>query len=428
MPHVIVIGGGLAGLAAAAALGDSGYQVDLYEARPFLGGRATSYTLPNAESVDNCQHILLNCCVNLLNFYERLGVRSKVEFHGEIPFMEPGGRVSVLKAGMLPAPAHFTGSFIKLKFLDWPDKIAVGKALLALRSEYGKRGDLENISMLDWLREKKQTERAIDRFWRPVLVSAINEELDRMAASHGFQVFWLGFLATNESYQMGVPSVPLGQLYSSAQWRRLGNVTMQFRASVEQLDPQRGALIGGEWRTADAYVSAVPFERIGALAPGLEIDVSMFEHSSITGVHLWFDRPVTDLPHAALLDRNMQWFFNKGDGKYLQLVVSASKQLLEMGRPEIIELAVKELADFLPAVKTASLVKAHVVKEVRATFSALPGLEQSRPLAATKWPNVFLSGDWTRSGWPATMEGAVRSGYLAAEAVSGKRFLIPDIA
>jgi len=428
MPHVIVIGGGLAGLAAAAALGDAGYKVDLYEARPFLGGRATSYTLPNAESVDNCQHILLKCCVNLRNFYERLCVGSRVQFFDEIPFMEPGGRVSILKAGMLPAPAHFTGSFLWLKFLAFADKVAVGKALLAMRSEHGKRTDLEQISMLDWLQEKAQTQGAIDRFWRPVLVSAINEELDRMAASHGFQVFWLGFLATKDSYQMGVPSVPLGQLYSSGTWRKLGNVTMHFRSPVEQLDPERGVCVAGEWKQADSYVSAVPFERIGAIAPGLGIDVSMFEHSSITGIHLWFDRKVTNLPHAALLDRNIQWFFNKELGKYLQLVVSASKPLLEMGRSEVVELAVKELGDFLPLVKEAKLVKAHVVKEVRATFSALPGLEEHRPVAVTKWPNVFLAGDWTRSGWPATMEGAVRSGYLAAEAVSGRKFLLPDIA
>jgi squalene-associated FAD-dependent desaturase len=428
MPHVIVVGGGLAGLASAAALGEAGYEVDLYEARPFLGGRATSYTLPNSESVDNCQHILLNCCVNLLNFYERLGVRSKVEFYDAIPFMEPGGRVSVLKAGMLPAPAHFTGSFLRLKFLNLADKIAVGRALLDLRREYGKRNDLERITMLAWLREKKQTARAIDRFWRPVLVSAANEDLDRMAAAHGFQVFWLGFLAAKDAYKMGVPAVPLGELYSSPSWRKLGNVSIHLRSPVERLDPDRGVCIAGEWHKADAYISAVPFERIGALAPGLGQDVSCFEHSSITGIHLWFDRPVTDLPHAALLDRNIQWFFNKGDGKYLQLVVSASKLFLDLSRNEVVELAVKELADFLPAVKQAKLVKAHVIKEVRATFSALPGLEEQRPGAVTKWPNVFLAGDWTRSGWPATMEGAVRSGYLAAEAVSGGRFLIPGIA
>jgi hypothetical protein len=155
-----------------------------------------------------------------------------------------------------------------------------------------------------------------------------------------------------------------------------------------------------------------------------------FEHSPITGIHLWFDRPVTHLPHAVLLDRTVQWMFNKDGGRYVQLVVSASRGLLEIPRNEVIELGVRELGEFCPEVRGARLVKAHVVKEVRATFSAAPGLELLRPESRTKFSNVFLAGDWTRSGWPATMEGAVRSGYLAAEAVAGTpgKFLVPDIA
>ncbi len=158
-----------------------------------------------------------------------------------------------------------------------------------------------------------------------------------------------------------------------------------------------------------------------------------FEHSPITGIHLWFDRSITQLPHATLLDRTIQWMFNKSDGRYLQLVVSASRSLVEMPRAEVIALALSELADFFPLVKEAKIEKAHVVKEIRATFSAGAGLEKRRPVSATKFPNFFLAGDWTRSGWPATMEGAVRSGYLAAEAVSqaaGQRqeFLLPDVA
>jgi zeta-carotene desaturase len=143
-----------------------------------------------------------------------------------------------------------------------------------------------------------------------------------------------------------------------------------------------------------------------------------FEHSPITGIHLWFDRPVLDLPHATLLDRTIQWAFNKSEGKYVQVVVSASRSLLEMPRAEVIALAVRELAEFFPRVREARLEKAQVVKEARATFSARPGMEASRPPARTAIPNLFLAGDWTRSGWPATMEGAVRSGYLAAEAVA----------
>ena len=154
------------------------------------------------------------------------------------------------------------------------------------------------------------------------------------------------------------------------------------------------------------------------MIPELPVNLSPFEHSPITGIHVWFDRAVTDLPHATLLDRTIQWMFNKRDGRYLQLVVSASRSLVEMPRAEVIALGMRELAEFFPAAATANLEKAHVVKEIRATFSAKPGLEPSRPAAKTPISNLFLAGDWTRSGWPSTMEGAVRSGYFAAEAVA----------
>jgi uncharacterized protein with NAD-binding domain and iron-sulfur cluster len=173
----------------------------------------------------------------------------------------------------------------------------------------------------------------------------------------------------------------------------------------------------------------VPFERVSALAPELGLDFSTFLHSPITGIHLWFDRQVTKLPHATLLDRTIQWMFNKDEGRYIQLVVSASRGLSEMARGDVVDLALKELKEFFPAVAEAKLERAHVVKEVRATFSAAPGLEEKRPRTETDFSNLFLAGDWTKSGWPATMEGAVRSGYLAAEAVAKsfgnpQRFLV----
>lgn len=430
-----ILGGGLAGLSAAAALGSSGYSVDLYEARAFLGGRATSYPLPNSDNgevIDNCQHILLRCCVNLFDFYKRLGVDESIHYHHEFFFIEPGGRVSIMKSGLLPSPFHFTESFATLKFLSLADKIAVGRALLAIRSERKTRNDLDKITMLDWLKEKNQTERAIERFWRQVLVSAVNEELDRMAAQHGFQVFWLGFLAASNTYEMGIPAVPLGELYSSDSWSRFPNVRVHCRAPVESIQFEgtkvRSIVAGTAPVEADVYLSALPFERLSTLAPELDVQWDAFTHSPITGVHLWFDQSVTDLPHGTLLDRTIQWFFNKGAGKYLMLVISASRALTEMSRSEVLELAIRELGEFLPKVRQAKVVKAHVVKEMRATFSAAPGLDSKRPAARTRFDNFFLAGDWTRCGWPATMEGAVRSGYLGAEAISGKQFLIPDVA
>jgi zeta-carotene desaturase len=439
MPDVVVVGGGLAGLAAAAALGGAGYRVRVFESRPFLGGRATSYALPgdSGEVIDNCQHVLLRCCVNLIDFYRRLGVDERIRFERKFCFIEPGGRKSFLQAGVLPAPAHFFESFLRLRFLTPADKLAIARGMLALRSEYGRRADLDRITMLEWLKEKRQPPRAIERFWRQVLVSAINEELDCMAAAHGFQVFRLGFLATSNGYEMGLAAVPLGELYGAEPWCRLPSVEFCFRCGVEQVSFDahgvKGIVVQGDLHAADYYVVAVPFERLPAIAPELELDLAAFSHSPITGIHLWFDRPITDLPHATLLDRTIQWMFNKDAGRYVQVVVSASRGLVNLPREDVIALAVRELGEFFPEARTATLEKAHVVKEVRATFSARPGVEQLRPVARTRYSNLFLAGDWTRSGWPATMEGAVRSGYLAAEAITNAAgapagFLRPDVA
>jgi squalene-associated FAD-dependent desaturase len=439
MPKVAVIGGGLAGLAAAAALGSAGFEVTIYEARNFPGGRATSWPVgpDDTEMVDNCQHVLLRCCVNLLDLYRRLGVEDKIHFYREFFFIEPGGRTSILKRGILPAPAHFLGSFLRLKFLTFQDKIAIARAINAIPRERRTRSDLDRITMLEWLREKRQTEGAIERYWRQVLVSAINEDLDRMAAAHGFQVFWLGMIAQADSYEMGIPDVPLRELYDEKSLARAGAVRIEHRSSVTSIQAAGDRVCSLQTTRgpagADSYISALPFERLQPLLPNLPVKWEAFGHSPITGIHLWFDRPVTDLPHATLLDRTIQWMFNKSEGRYIQLVVSASRSLLAMPRNEIIELAVRELAEFFPAVKNAKLDKAHVIKEVRATFSAGTGLEELRPGPATALNNFFLAGDWTRSGWPGTMEGAVRSGYIAAEAVAAaagkaRRFLLPDIA
>ena len=378
---VIVIGGGLAGLAAAAALGGEGHRVRLLEARPFLGGRATSYQT-GGETIDNCQHVLLRCCVNLLDFYARMGVAGDIIFYREFYFLEPGGRSSVMRRS-LP-------SFLGLRFLNLSEKLAIARALLAIRREHSTRSDLERITMQQWLEEKRQPARAIERFWRQVLVSAINEDLDRMAAIHAFQVFLKGFLSNPEFYQMGVPAVPLAHLYAAEAWKKLGKVEILPRTPAQRVIVENGQVrglvtAGGELR-ADFYVSAVPFDRVAALLPELPLDVTAFEHSPITGIHLWFDRPITDLPHATLLDRTIQWMFNKSQGRYIELVVSASRGLVETKREDVIALALRELVEFFPAVRYASLEKSHVVKEIRATFSARPGLEAHRPESRTADP------------------------------------------
>ena len=315
-----------------------------------------------------------------------------------------------------------------------------------------------SMSFADWLREHRQTQGAIDRFWKVVLVSAINEDLDRISVHYGAQVFRESFLKSAEAGKMGVPTVPLSDLYSKAiSYIEQRNGKVYLRTSVEGVVAERDNVVLQLGATAERFdfaVMAVPHNALGKLLPSqnglgetstqLQAQIGKFESSPITGIHLWFDGEVTELPHAVLLDRTIQWMFQKSKlqpqrqgaeqvGSYLELVVSSSKSLVGMGRQEILDLALGELAEFFPRVREVQLLKATVVKEVHATYSALPGSDAYRPESRTPWPRVFLAGDWTATGWPATMEGAVRSGYSAAEAVaeSGHRqdkFLISDLS
>jgi len=406
---VKVVGGGLAGLSAAAALGSLGWEVDLHEAKPFLGGRATSFPVhpadPNSERIDNCQHVLLRCCDNLMDFYRRAGVADKVQFYDRIYFVRPGGAVDVLGRGPWPKPLHLAGAFLRLGFLSMREKLALIADLRAIEREKD-RADLDAITMGQWLASRGVSQNTYKRFWQPIVVSALNEEPEIASAKPAFQVFWQGLMGTRTSYEMGVPAVPLADLYSAALEQELGaNVRVHLRSRVDEIQRDETTIL------------AVPFERVASLAPGLNLPMGKFEHVPITGVHLWFDRPITDLPHASLLDRTMQWMFRRGDS-YVQCVVSASRDLIDQSREQIIETAVRELREFFPEAEKATLERAHVVKEARATFSVTPGLEAVRPQATPAQENLYLAGDWTDSGWPATMEGAVRSGYRAAEAVA----------
>jgi squalene-associated FAD-dependent desaturase len=296
-----------------------------------------------------------------------------------------------------------------------------------------------------------------------VLVSALDEELDRTDARFGVDVFWKAFLANSTGYRMGVPVVPLANLYDGCKAeleRRGGEVTLRAPARGLKLD--NTDLTGVRFdedreESADAYVFALPQTALAELLPeSLKqsdpalSNLDKFKVSPITGVHFWFDRVVMKEPFVTLLDTVTQWIFNKSalyagsstdsnvesfgssGGQYLQLVISASYDLLPKSRQEIIDLCLGELRAALPAAREAQLVKATVIKEAAATFSPEPGVDHWRPKQATSTRRLFLAGDWTATGWPATMEGAVRSGYLAAEAVlraSGtpRRFLQPDL-
>ena len=447
---VAIVGGGLAGISAGSALADAGYRVELFERRPYLGGRASSYELPGTnEVVDNCQHVLLGCCTNLIDFYRRLGVEDQIRWYDEITFILPGGRASTLKAGALPAPMHSGPSFLASSILDLSDKMAIARGLLAMMPSV----PADNGDFLSWLRGHGQTQHAIDRFWAPVLVSALNEELDRISVPYAALVFRDSFLKSAEAGRMGVPAVPLSQLYgAAADYIQGRGGEVHLRAGVDSISGDATGVrlsAGGDEVLADYAILATPFSGVEKLLPDvpelapLREQARHFGTSPITGIHLWFDREITPLEHAVLLERTIQWMFQKSkilttrkdaqNGSYLELVVSSSKTLVDKPRNEIIDLAVRELAEFFPAVREAKLTKATVVKEIHATFSPTPGSDAHRPSHATAWPRLFIAGDWAATGWPSTMEGAVRSGYGAAEALArsagtAQKFLVPDLA
>ena len=450
-PNVAVVGGGLAGLAAGCALASAGFRVTLFERRAYLGGRASSYQHPGTgEVIDNCQHVLLGCCTNLIEFYERTGVSDSIRWFDRMTFLEPGGRASEIAPSALPAPLHTAPAFLRASCLELADKAAIARAMMALAPTTPRDN---GESFLDWLKSHGQTERAIERFWKPVLVSALNEEIDRVSVPYAAQVMRESFLKSAAAGRMGVPAVPLTELYNAAgEYIRARQGEVRFREAVESFRADLSHVklsVGGREEVFDYVVFALPFDGLERILPDtstsqpLRAALGRFETSPITGIHLWFDREITELEHAVLLDRTIQWMFHKsklqkrdnnGHGSYVELVVSASKSLVEKSRQEIVDLAVAELREFLPGARDANLVKSTVIKEVHATYSPRPGIETQRPRPETVWPRVFLAGDWTATGWPATMEGAVRSGYLAAQSlarVAGQRdanFLVPDLA
>jgi squalene-associated FAD-dependent desaturase len=307
------------------------------------------------------------------------------------------------------------------------------------------------------LKRTKQTERAIRHFWEPVIVGALNDSFERCSTRYAGQVFYESFLKSAEGGRLGIPTQPLSEFYDAvAQLVRRQGSDFRMRTSIDRI--ARGS--DGQWTafatdgtvySAENLVLALPFEQVARLLqtlPGAEASrdqilplIDHFIHAPITTLHLWFDREITELDHAALLDTRIQWMFNKSrirrdepvkdadQGQYLELVISASFAEMGLTREQILAPALEELASFFPAARAAGLVKSGILKEARATFSVIPGLDEFRPEAATASRGLFLAGDWTRTGWPSTMEGAVRSGRLAAEAVSENgKFLSPDLA
>ena len=446
---VIVVGGGLGGLAAASRLAKAGRRVTLLESRPRLGGRATSFQdAGSGETIDNCQHVGMGCCSALQQFAAEAGLGDLFRIEPNLTFIDAEGRQSRFRGNALPAPLHLAPAFAGLKYLTWRDRRQIARGLKALARARGPW----NGSFDDWLRANGQDEPVRRLFWHVVLVSALSETLNRIDVAAARKVFVDGFLTTRHGYELHIPIRPLDDLYGEPMLGHLGGlgVDVHLNAGVAQIEVEtvdgqppraRGVTLrSGEMLAAAAVVLAVPFHRVAGLLPAEVSDgeagaafrrLSELESAPIASVHLWFDREITDLPHAVFVDHLSQWLFARppaADGQlgtYYQVVISASRGVLERPREEVIAAVVDELRGAFPDARPAELLRSRLVVEKRAVFSVTPGSDRLRPPQRTTVDGLFLAGDYTRTGWPATMEGAVRSGELAAAAILDAEPAIP---
>jgi squalene-associated FAD-dependent desaturase len=435
-PDVVIVGGGLAGLAAAAAAVEAGLTVELVEGRRQCGGRAASFEdASDGTLVDACQHVAMGCCTNFLDLCRLAGIGAQLRRDRTLWFIGPDGqRAACTPAGWLPAPLHLAPLLLGMRHFSLREKFALAVGMLRLASWKPAPGEALEPTASAWL-TARQPARVIELFWQPVIESALGESIDLVGLSAVKKVAVDGFLAHPTASDLWVPTRPLGELFGDrlVGWLTSRGVRVLTGSQVTAVERDArgratGVRVAGKLLEAGAVILAVPWRAAVRLVPDLLPPVAdTFAGSPITAVHLWFDRPIIDLPHAVLVGRVSQWVF-QGDeapsggpsavgdeqAHHCQVVISASRGLCDGDRQLLLETVVGELREIFPAARQARLLRSRIVTDPTAVLSVRPGVDRVRPGAETVVPNLFLAGDWTATGWPSTMEGAVRSGRLAA--------------
>ncbi|MEM9064945.1 MAG: hydroxysqualene dehydroxylase HpnE [Planctomycetota bacterium] len=422
--RVIVAGGGLAGIAAAVRLAEAGVAVTLIEATNRLGGRAGSFTDPvTGDTIDNCQHVTMAACAAYLDLLGRLGAREDLAWTASQWWIEEGGRTSVIQPGTLPAPLHLAPALMRAAFVPLKHAGALARAGRAmLRSN---RVAHEHETFAAYLTRLDQPEDLVRKVWEPVVVGACNMTCDRVAASVALHVFQEGLFANAGSSAIGVPRVPLVKLYERvAGLIECAGGDTRLGERVETVESEAVTLISGDRLTGDRVVCALPLAAtLRAVAPNARDarfdGLKRIGHSPILGVHITFDRPVLGVPHAVLVDRPTHWLFRKdNEGRVIHAVASAADAWVGLSPEQRVDRVLADIGACLPRSCDARIERAVPVLEKRATFAATPESEPLRPDVEGE-SGLMLAGDYVRTGWPATMEGATRAGYAAAASILG---------
>lgn len=437
--RLAIIGGGAAGLAAAVAAVERGLQPTLFEASPRLGGRAASYLEPRTgQQVDLCQHVAMGCCTHFLDLCRKTDTERFLARHRRLHFFGPDGRRRDFAATRwLPAPLHLLPAFWGLDYLTRSERLGIMRAMARL-ARLAPDGAAAEKTLGTWLREEGQTGQAVERFWSVVVESSLSVKVEDASLMAARKVFVEGFLASRDAYELIVPTVSLGELWAAVgRWLESRGAVIRLRSAVRGMEDSPAGktllLADGTRETFDCVIAAVHWRQIRGLlaAPLLEklpqlTATQQIESAPITAVHLWYDRPIADVPHAALVGRMGQWVFcpqreqqiDSRPAYYAQVVISASHALVGRAPETIAAEVCDELAAIFPAAQGARLLHQRVVTHRHAVFAMRPGIDSLRPSQQTTIRNLCLAGDWTATDWPATMEGAIRSGYLAVEAIS----------
>ncbi len=438
---VIVIGGGLSGLAAAIKLSLSGAKVVLLEQKSILGGRTYSFTDPKTgDEVDNGQHILVGAYHNTLKYLDLIGTKHflKRQNKPRLYFHHPQKGLHTFEISNLPKPFDITAAMLNYKILSFRERnklLRVGLELKRWNEKLERK--LSLLSVESWLDSLNQSEEAKQCFWYPIVISVMNEIPGRASALLFARSLKNTFLAKKSDADVLIPSVGQTKLYveEAVDLLKKNKAEVITNAKVKSFIVSDGTAVGvdaGKKIKSKYVISSVPYYNVAQLIPKSYLnhimfnELNLFESSPIVSINLWFDRKVMDIEFVGFINQKLQWVFNRrrimGDitqpENYISAVISGARDEVKLTKDELVKMAVAELREVFPECRNAQLTNAIVIKEKRATYSATNEVESIRPNPETPIKNFYLAGDWTNTGLPATIEGAIQSGFKCAELIA----------